>query len=210
MIGRFAITLLAAGSLLGAVGPARGDTIQLANGDVLRGKVVSLNEKELVFHSESFGTIKIERTKVDLIAARLQRSAECAPGGQSRAGGECRRRFLTGKLGPPLGNADRSEEPGSDGRSVARCRRRRRLAEKRRQARRGLQDLKKDLGSGPESQALDAYINLLNQFAPLSAAAGQQLHPAAPRPSPQKPKSPSTDKKVLPVQKPSGTTSAPR
>ena len=77
-------------------------------------------------------------------------------------------------------------------------------------ARRGLQDLKKDLGSGPESQALDAYINLLNQFGPISAAAGQQMHPAAPHPAPQKPKSPNADKQRSPVQTPSGTTSSPR
>ncbi len=210
MIGRFAITLLAAGSLLGAVGPARGDTIQLANGDVLRGKVVSLNEKELVFHSESFGTIKIERTKIDLIALgskglpSVHQAANPAPAASAGGGS------LLGSLAPLLGTPTAQKNLGPMVDQLLGAGGVGDLQKNVDKARRGLQDLKKDLGSGPESQALDAYINLLNQFAPLSAAAGQQLHPAAPRPSPQKPKSPSTDKKVPPVQKPSGTTSAPR
>ena len=62
-------------------------------------------------------------------------------------------------------------------------------------ARRGLQDLKKDFGNGPESQALDAYINLLNQFAPLSAAAGQLSRPTPPHPSAPRVKPPATGKK---------------
>lgn len=48
-------------------------------------------------------------------------------------------------------------------------------------AKRGLQDLKKDLGSGPEGEAIDAYINLLNQFGAIGALAGQQPHPEPPR-----------------------------
>ena len=39
---------------------AQADTVQLSNGDILRGKVVSLSEKQLVFRSDSFGEIKID------------------------------------------------------------------------------------------------------------------------------------------------------
>jgi hypothetical protein len=210
MITRLAKTLLAVVSLLAAVGPARGDTIQLANGDVLRGKVVSLSEKELVFHSDSFGTIKIERTKVDLIAlgSKGLPSVHQAtnPGPAASAGGGS----LLGSVAPLLGTPTAQKNLGPMVDQLLGAGGVGDLQKNVDNARRGLQDLKKDLGSGPESQALDAYINLLNQFAPLSAAAGQQTQPSAPHPSPQKPKSPNADKKAPPVQTPSGTTNSPR
>jgi hypothetical protein len=194
MIGRLITILLVATSLLGTVGLARADTIQLANGDVLRGKVVSLNEKELVFHSDSFGAIKIERAKVHLIALgskglpAAHQTAAAAPA--ARAGS------LLGGVAPLLGTptAQKNLAPmveqllGAGGVGD--------LQKNVDNARRGLQDLKKDLGSGPESQALDAYINILNQFAPLSAAAGQATRPNPPRPAPQKAKSPNAEKKA--------------
>src|ERR1700722_15732869 len=65
---RAAILAGIAATLLAFAPAAKADTVQLANGDVLRGKVLSLNDKQLVFHSDSFGDIKIERAKVDLIA----------------------------------------------------------------------------------------------------------------------------------------------
>ncbi len=210
MIGRFAKTLLAGMSLLAVVGAARGDTIQLANGDVLRGKVVSLNAKELVFQSDSFGAIKIERAKVDLIALgskglpSAHQAANPAPAASAGGGS------LLGSVAPLLGTPTAQKNLGPMVDQLLGAGGVGDLQKNVDNARRGLQDLKKDLGSGPESQALDAYINLLNQFAPLSAAAGQQTHPAAPHPSPQKPKSPNADKKAPPVQTPSGTTSSPR
>jgi hypothetical protein len=44
-------------------------------------------------------------------------------------------------------------------------------------ARRGLKDLKEDFGKGPESDALDAYINLFNLFSPSGSATGTQIPP---------------------------------
>jgi hypothetical protein len=210
MIGRFAKTLLAGASLLAVVGAARGDTIQLANGDVLRGKVVSLNEKELVFQSDSFGAIKIERAKVDLIALgskalpSVHQAANAAPAASAGGGS------LLGSVAPLLGTPTAQKNLGPMVDQLLGAGGVGDLQKNVDNARRGLQDLKKDFGSGPESQALDAYINLLNQFAPLSAAAGQQMHSTAPHPSPQKPKSPNADKKVSPAQTPSGATSSPR
>ena len=72
-------------------------------------------------------------------------------------------------------------------------------------ARRGLQDLKKDLGSGPESQALDAYINLLNQFGPIAAAAGQgspQKQPPPRRVEPPRTRPAAPPKPAPPATKP--------
>jgi len=210
MFARFALILLAVGSLLWAVGPLRGDTIQLANGDVLRGKVVSLNEKELVFQSDSFGSIKLERAKVDLIALgskglpSAHQAANPAPAASAGGGS------LLGSVAPLLGTPTAQKNLGPMVDQLLGAGGVGDLQKNVDSARRGLQDLKKDFGSGPESQALDAYINILNQFAPLSAAAGQPTHPAAPQTSPQKPKSPHADKKAPAVQTPSGATNSPR
>ena len=48
-------------------GPLRGDTIELTNGDVLNGKVLSLDAKQLVLQSELLGELKLDREKVSAI-----------------------------------------------------------------------------------------------------------------------------------------------
>ena len=58
LISGIAITLVAIGHY------AHADTVQLANGDILRGKVVSLNDKQLLFHSDSFGDINGETAEL--------------------------------------------------------------------------------------------------------------------------------------------------
>jgi hypothetical protein len=62
-------------------------------------------------------------------------------------------------------------------------------------ARRGLTDLKKDFGNGPESQALDAYINLFNILSPPAPAkSSTQPRAQSAQKNPQKDSGPS-DKK---------------
>ncbi|MCA9071049.1 MAG: hypothetical protein KDA84_19110, partial [Planctomycetaceae bacterium] len=45
----------------------QGDTIELANGDVLNGQVISLDGKELVLKSDLLGELKLDRKKVSAI-----------------------------------------------------------------------------------------------------------------------------------------------
>jgi hypothetical protein len=172
-------------ALIGLAPQAKGDTVQLVNGDVLRGKVVSLNDTQLVFRSESFGEIKVERSKVDLIAlgtkglpSARQASAPSASAPSANAGVGS----LLNGVSPILGNhaGQKNLDPmveqllGAGGVGD--------LQKNVDTARRGLQDLKKDMGSGPEGQAIDAYINMLNQFGALSSLAGQQAGPSTPKP----------------------------
>ncbi len=48
-------------------GPLRADTIELTNGDVLNGNVVSLDGKELVLKSDLLGELKLAREKISAI-----------------------------------------------------------------------------------------------------------------------------------------------
>lgn len=47
--------------------PAAADSIQLANGEVLKGKVLSLDDKQITFESESIGKLTLDRKKVATI-----------------------------------------------------------------------------------------------------------------------------------------------
>src|SRR5580704_7577019 len=67
MISRTAICCLAVVIVLGAQASTKADTVQLVNGDAIRGKVVLLDDKQLVFRSESFGELKITRDKIEMI-----------------------------------------------------------------------------------------------------------------------------------------------
>jgi len=175
---------------------AQADTVQLANGDVLRGKVVSLNDKQLVFHSDSFGDIKIERAKVDLIELgnkplpNAKAAATLAAPPAASAGGIG---SLLGGASPLLGTGG-GQSLGSGVEQLLGAGGVGDLQKNVDNAKRGLQDLKKDLGSGPEGQAIDAYINLLNQFGAIGALAGQSPNPTPPTPV-QRPKQPESVKK---------------
>ena len=59
--------LLSACVLAVAVVGARAETVELANGEVLRGTVISLDAKELKFNSESLGEVSISREKIAII-----------------------------------------------------------------------------------------------------------------------------------------------
>jgi hypothetical protein len=166
---------------------ARADTVQLANGDILRGKVVSLSEKQLVFRSDSFGEIKIERSKVDLIGLGSTPLPSGKPAAATPAAPKTGIGSLLGGASPLLGSGGaQSLSPGIDqllGAGGVGD-----LQKNVDNAKRGLRDLKKDLGNGPEGEAIDAYINLLNQFGAIGALAGQQPHPEPPRAAAQRPK----------------------
>jgi hypothetical protein len=199
MTFRIAVLAVVAASLIGEGVSAKGDTVQLVNGDVLRGKVVSLNDTQLVFRSESFGEIKIERSKVDLIALGTKALPTTRPAPATPPAANAGLGSLLGGVSPLLGtstgqkNLDPAVEQLLGAGGVGD------LQKNVDNARRGLQDLKKDLGPGPEGQAIDAYINLLNQFGSLSALAGQQNQPATRQPSVPRPKSADSPKKPATV-----------
>jgi hypothetical protein len=62
----FHASLLSA-ALLFFAGPVSADTVQLANGDVLNGKVLTLDDKNITLESDSLGKITIARAKVATI-----------------------------------------------------------------------------------------------------------------------------------------------
>jgi hypothetical protein len=204
MKGR-AVLIAGIAAILAAFGHhAKADTLQLANGDILRGKVVSLDDKQLVFHSDSFGEIKIERSKVGLIALgatplpSIKLGTMPSPGGKPATAPPATSKSgigsLLGGASPLLGSGGaESLGPGIDqllGAGGVGD-----LQKNVDNAKRGLQDLKKDFGNGPEGQAIDAYINLLNQFGAIGALAGQPTHPSPPPPPAQHLKPPETVKK---------------
>jgi hypothetical protein len=62
-------------------------------------------------------------------------------------------------------------------------------------AQRGLEDLRKDFGDGPEGKALDAYIRFFEQLSPARGAASQNRAPADDAPSrPTTPEDPANGK----------------
>lgn len=58
-----AVAVLAAG----LVGRCAADTVSLSSGETLRGKVLSLDDKQLKMHSDSLGELSLERGKVQSI-----------------------------------------------------------------------------------------------------------------------------------------------
>ncbi len=52
---------------VGLVGVCAADTVQLHNGEVLRGSVLSLDAKQVRIHSESLGDLAVDRGKIDAI-----------------------------------------------------------------------------------------------------------------------------------------------
>ncbi|MCI0458110.1 MAG: hypothetical protein L0Z62_14195 [Gemmataceae bacterium] len=59
----FRVSLVLTAWLLAAL-PAAADAVQLANGDVLNGKVLSLDDQQLSLESESLGKLTIPRGKI--------------------------------------------------------------------------------------------------------------------------------------------------
>jgi hypothetical protein len=157
---------------------AKADTIQLLNGDSIRGKVVSLDQKQLVFRSQSFGELKIGREKIDLIvlgdkplpsAPAAAAVSKSAPASGAGAGS------LLNQVAPLLSTPAAQQQLGPMVEQLLGAGGLGDLQKNVETARRGLTDLKKDFGNGPESQALDAYINLFNILSPPAAAKSSAL-----------------------------------
>jgi hypothetical protein len=62
----FRVLLMLAAFLIGTR-PAAADSVQLANGEVLKGKVLTLDDKQVTLESESLGKVAIPRSKVATI-----------------------------------------------------------------------------------------------------------------------------------------------
>lgn len=71
------------------------DEIYLRNKDVVRGKVVGLQNNTLTLESENFGTLRIEQAKVDRIV--FQEATANAPEMATCAGDECELPLQAGK-----------------------------------------------------------------------------------------------------------------
>jgi hypothetical protein len=191
MTSRLVICSLAVVISLGTAAAAKSDTVQLVNGDAIRGKVVLVDDKQLVFRSESFGELKIARDKIELIAlgnkslpsARQQAAAAPATTGAGN---------LIGQIAPLLQNPAAQQQLDPMVEQLLKAGGLGDLQKNVNNARQGLQDLKKDFGPGPESQVLDSYINLFNLLSPPGAAPSAQKpektpHSPVARPQPKAP-----------------------
>lgn len=173
MTSRFAISLIAAGAVSAAVW-ARADSVQLVNGDSIRGKVVRMDEKHLVFRSDSFGELTIGRDKIDLIALgdkplpNTRHSAAATTAAPPAAGSPI------GQVAPLLQTPAAQQQLGPMVDNLLGAGGLADLQKNVANARQGLQDLKKDFGQGPESQVLDSYINLFNLISPAGPATNAQ------------------------------------
>ena len=184
IISRFAIRSVMATSLFCVATSARADSVQLVNGDVIRGKVVLLDQKHLVFHSESFGDLTIGRDKIELIAIgdkplpSLRQSTSAAGVTPPAASGS-----ILGQVAPLLQTPSAQQQLGPMMENLLGAGGVGDLQKNVENARRGLQDLKKDFGQGPESQALDAYINMFNLLSPSAPPTNAGKPRNAPQPT---------------------------
>jgi hypothetical protein len=190
-VGIFTVAALAVAGEIG-----RADTIQLVNGDRLQGQVTSLDGKQLVFHSPSFGDLKIDRSKIELIALGNKGLPEIRPLAtvpspipKRGANGD-----LLGQVAPLLQNPAVQQQLGPMIEQLLGAGGTGDLQKNINDARRGLQDLKKDLGEGGEGKALDAYINLFNFISPPAAAASPARKPSSSSPAAPPVKSPNVPK----------------
>jgi hypothetical protein len=173
MTPRTAIGCLAVVLSINAGVLAKADTIQLLNGDSIRGKVVSLDEKQLVFRSQSFGELKLGRDKIELIVLGdkpLPSAHAVASGPNSATAGSAGAGSLLNQVAPLLSTPAAQQQLGPMVEQLLGAGGLGDLQKNVDTARRGLTDLKKDFGNGPESQALDAYINMFNILSPPAAA----------------------------------------
>jgi len=185
---RVLICWLAALTFVGAGTCAKSDTVQLINGDAIRGKVVLLDERQLVFRSESFGELKIARDKIQLIvlgnksvpSTHLTATAPISP---SQAPANAGAGSLLGQIAPLLQTPAAQQQLGPMVEQLLGAGGVGDLQKNVNNARQGLQDLKKDFGPGPESQALDAYINIFNVLSPPGTATNTAKPRKTPRPT---------------------------
>lgn len=191
--------LVASGTSLLLFGSAlRADTIQLVNGDRLKGKVTSLNEKELVLTSDSFGELRIPRDKVDLVSlgdkglpdftqAPVSQKPATNAGVETDAAEEA-----TSNLGQYLQDPSIQSQVGPMVEQLLGPKADRDTQKKVEEAQRGMRELRKDLGKSPEGDALESYLRFFDQIAPLARGLQDvQPPPAAKRRAPRDRKAPS-------------------
>ncbi|HEV8000374.1 MAG TPA: hypothetical protein VGP63_10870 [Planctomycetaceae bacterium] len=180
----FVLRSLMAASLVSMATRARADSVQLVNGDAIRGKVVLLDQKHLVFHSESFGDLTIGRDKIELIAIgdkplpTLRQTASAPTVAPPAAPGS-----ILGQVAPLLQTPAAQQQLAPMMENLLGAGGVGDLQKNVETARRGLQDLKKDFGQGPESQALDAYINMFNLLSPSAPPANAHKPRNVPQPT---------------------------
>ena len=189
-ITRFAVATLVV--LIGSI-TVFADTVQLANGDTLRGDVLSLDKKILILSSESFGELTIPREKVEAIYMGDARPpVEVVPGGRipQNLSGEMPslqnpqvKQMYQSLLNNLLGSGTNTED----------------IQENFGRARQQLQDLQKGMAPS-EKKAVQGYIDLFNLLAP-----SRQQQPAekAKPASKQPPKQPQGSKTTPPQSEPS-------
>jgi hypothetical protein len=199
MTPRMAIGCLAVAFSLNAGVFAKADTVQLLNGDSIRGRVVSLDDKQLVFRSQSFGELKLGRDKIDLIVLGdkpLPSAHAAATAPNPSTAGAAGAGSLLNQVAPLLSSPAAQQQLGPMVEQLLGAGGLGDLQKNVETARRGLTDLKKDFGNGPESQALDAYINMFNILSPPVPAKspGQPRAQTAPK-GPQKDSAPSDKKR---------------
>lgn len=189
MSSRLTVCSFAVSLIFAAHGSAKSDTVQLLNGDAIRGKVILLDEKQLVFRSENFGDLRIARDKIELIGLGNKplpsvRQTSASPPGAAGTGS------LLGQIAPLLQTPAAQQQLSPMVEQLLQSGGLGDLQKNLNNARQGLQDLKKDFGPGPESQALDSYLNLFNLLSPSEApSTPPQKAPHSPS-APAKPTSP--------------------
>jgi len=157
---RSLIAMLAISGLALVTTVASADSIRLTNGDVIRGRVVSLDDQQLVIESENFGKMMVPRKKVELIGLGEKPIDELVTPRQTTKRGKAAggsgslpslqnpqvqsqlNRLMQEALGGGMGDMQRRTREASE----------------------GLKDLQKDLGPSSSADALDGYIKMFELF----------------------------------------------
>ena len=180
---------------IGVTAPAASaDEIKLANGDTLRGTVVSLSESTLTLRSENFGELTVPRESVELIglgdAGLPEPIVVAAPNsvdGQFGSGGDGIDTLGGADVGQLLSNPQVQQQFGGllgealGGQSLGQAQ------QNLRQTQQGYRDLADDLG-GLEGDAINSYLQIFDVLGGGLNAAGQ----VAPQTSPPQTTPPQT------------------
>lgn len=138
--------------------PLRADSVRLVNGDMLKGHVESLNEQQLVIRSENFGEMKIPRHRVQTIMFGDKPLPTAASKQPAAAGvGQQPMPAIQNPQSQQQLNRMMQQALGGDGGT-------RDLRQSIESTRKGLQDLKKDIGNESSAQAIDSYIKMFELF----------------------------------------------
>lgn len=159
-----AVTVLTGFSFVASLGSA--DGIRLKNGDVIRGRVVSLDDRQLVIESENFGEMTVPRKKVELIGLGdkpIQRML-APPPGPTGSGGPSATDTLPSLQNPQVQSQLNRLMQEALGGGMGE------MQQRTRETSEGLRDLQRDLGPGSSADALDGYIKMFELFGGGSAS----------------------------------------